>query len=432
MLTIKGFITDNTIADNTSGVTNTLCELTTLAQTSAKEKGIYTLPGYERISLVTFKSVDGTGAHYILDTDDKNAILTIAKTIHQDSLAGSIVNAAEVAANLTTVFSSAAEDFHVGPVVEGTIPGGTTTKMPEWISFKLAGNVAYVRLWFSDPAFRNQYDEYEHVVIPPVDALDAFFGAYGSTVTQLKLRTIPELMTKISAATAGNPYTTLRTVQFNFVNQADTTQKTLTDWTVAVYGNAGDNVDLIKATLIDYILAHSTHLVNDWKLVLPDIFTSTEFIIAPLWDRYSVPNRVIEAGIYSPTVKVLNVHQRLLTVAAYPEAHIKAYGTLSATTYKSLLFMAVGSPENRDGVVDFDVKFADYMAVPTESPDFGRMTTRTQQFVLLLHGLIVTAEEMTGSTDVPLGYNRLKRNNVLYAAATYENVQYLVVAKNQL
>ena len=426
MLTIKGFVTDNTVADNTSGIVNPLCELSSIAESAAIDKGIYTLTSYDRISLYTFQTVDDTGTYQIIPTPIKDIILGVCKEVHVAALAGHISATADLVSNLTTTFDGIANTFAGGLLVTGTIPGGSTITMPEWVSFKVGTDDAEVKVWFADQSFRNQYQGYQYVIVPPVSNLDVLFSGYAAAVSAMKAVTMSDTMSAIYTATKGVPSTMVRTLPVGFVNQQNATEKYLSNWSIAIYGLAGNNIDLLKAGLVTYILANSSHTAEEWKVVLPDLFTSTEFVIAPCWDLYSVPNKQIEAGVHSPSIKTSDAYLRLTALCKYPVNHVKTYAVLSGVSYKSLLFMSVGSPENRDGVVDFITKFPDYINTPTSLPDFGRMAARTQEWVLLFIDAIRIAEELTASTDLPAGYTRITRDSHLFVAFSYENVQYLV------
>ena len=61
-------------------------------------------------------------------------------------------------------------------------------------------------------------------------------------------------------------------------------------------------MDYILDAIKDHILDNSTHDVDDWVEVFPDIFGMTEYIITPMWNRYSIPNMTLQTGLYSPMV----------------------------------------------------------------------------------------------------------------------------------
>jgi hypothetical protein len=58
------------------------------------------------------------------------------------------------------------------------------------------------------------------------------------------------------------------------------------------------------------------------------------------------------------------------------------------------------------------------------------MSTDTQNFMLLLGQMLAAAESLTQYGNVPAGMTKLTRNGVLYLVATYEGINYLMVAKS--
>lgn len=332
----------------------------------------------------------------------------------------------------------------VGPMIQqGTL------YLPESVTFYLRPNDLVVgeipdylersriRLWLSDAAFSAQYDEYSYEFIAPIDHLDDFFKPRVQIEELVRQRTQQQLFERVQALADGDPYTILTSENFSYRDPTDPDYRLPTNWTFLIYGAAGMNIDAIKERLIDWILEHSEHPREEWAEIFPDIFTSTEFIIAPMWSNYAIPNRSLEMGVYSPTVPVqqaLTIARRLSIGTNYHGAHVDRVAAVVGTTYKSISMVAVGGPDNRDGVNRFQDQWQDYIAVSTQSIDFDRMSPETQGWIELLYRMLAVAEEMTEFSDIPLGMSRLKRTNadgdsVIYLVASYRNVQYLVVSK---
>jgi hypothetical protein len=192
--------------------------------------------------------------------------------------------------------------------------------------------------------------------------------------------------------------------------------------------------------LSEWILANSTHTREEWVVIFPDIFSSTEFIITPMWTQYAVPNRTLDPGVYSPTTNVaraIQVARTTCTGTSYNNIHIDANLAVVGCLYKSVSLLIVGGPENSDDIFRFEEKWRDYMAVTTGSTDFNRMQPLTQQWVNMLYEMLMIAETMTEFSDIPPGFTRLRRTNgngqhILYLVNSIENVQYLVVSKNTM
>lgn len=451
---LKGFMSYGSTPDNTRYTVAPLGELSARSATYAKDRELFTAltTGTSNTSatLSVFSSKKTDGAIVHPETQYKDTILDIGAWAYTQAVDGIFTADPEVfRQQLLAEFSATIYAPTVGPMVQQG-----TMFLPEYVIFYInpdsygvtwPAGVDYltksrIKIWFADAAFQDQYDEFEIVNIPPTTPLDDFFKLYDVIKPQVEARTIPQLMESIRTAIGDNPETLVKSIDFLYHDPLDTTQMFNTSWSFVIYGAAGDNVDAIKEQLITWILANSTHTREEWAVIFPDIFTSTEFIITPLWNQFAVPNRTLEEGVYSPTALIgeaSEIAQATAVGTNYTDEHVRNVMSVVGCPYKSIAFLAVGGPENRDNIKRFNAQWPDYMAVPTSSLDFNRMSPDTQAWIMLLYQLLQTAETMTEFSDLPMGLTRLKRvnaagQNVLYVTASFKNVQYLVVAKSWL
>lgn len=297
-----------------------------------------------------------------------------------------------------------------------------------------------VRLWFADDLFRAEFDEYEINHVAPIAVLDGFFQSTPNVQALVNQQTFPMMIKKVDQLADGDPYTVLISNTFNFHDPVNPAVTIATNWSAVIYGDAGRNPDLIKLTLIDWILANSSHTREEWEIRFPDIFKVTEFVLIPMWNKYSVPNMTLQEGVYSPIMDLQDamiVANKMAVGEDYTVKQIVDSLVYVGTPYKSLAMVSVSGPQNRPGAQKLREVWPDYMAVPTSNLDFARMQPATQEFVEMLTILLNIAEEMTTLSVIPQGYSRIKRfdaddNPVHYIAGTINNVSYLVLAKFSL
>jgi hypothetical protein len=306
--------------------------------------------------------------------------------------------------------------------------------MPEWVSFKdtQLGEENYISIWLSDRAFRYQYDEYEIEVIPPFVPLNDFFNDPVQVQRRLNEFDLIEKLTEVQVARGEYPYTYLKALRFDYIDPNDTGWEIPTEWLLVVYGGEGNNIDLMEQAIIDYILANSDHTEQEWSEILPELFITTEFIITPFWDHYGIPNRELQAGIYSPTVKpkdIVTLLKKTTKGTQYNDTWIENEYEVSNLIYKSLAFGVVGNPQNQDGITSFYQKFTDYLIVTNDSSDYNRMEPRTQEFFTLLSEAIKIAEDLKPTSERPVEMNQISRNGVAYVIFSYENSNYLIAGK---
>lgn len=428
---LKGFISMADMADNAVGEISALGELSPKSGSYSREKGQYTIEEFENVSLISFKSVSKVDGMIPVPYDVNYGALNLAQWIYNQSIDGTIaLDTSTLTQNIYSQFAdSGFSNIRVGEIVaEGEY------KMPAWIAYSMLFNdgteKATVKIWLADDAFRRQYDEYELLVVPATTPIDNFFADYNTVKGLVEDFDMPALTLAIEETAGAYPYTLVRTIMFDWVHETDENLTIPVPWTVIIYGAAGNNIDVIKTKLREWILDNSERTREDWIALFPDIFRSTEHIVAPTWDTYSIPNKTLQAGLYSPVVDPAFALSLMKACApGYEEVHINANTQTSVFMYKSLGFAVVGGPENRDEVYKFYERFTDYIAVPTDSADFNRMSPETQQWIMLITNMLKVAEEMTEYSDIPVGMTRMKRGNVLYVVASYLDVQYLVVAK---
>lgn len=438
-MSIYGFIRVDSLKDNENGVVAPLGELSTYALSSSIEKSTFTdilkCPGIE---LVTFRN-RGLSSNPVkpppsqLEADE---VLKIAYWAAQEALNGFNTDSeALFLQNFNQKFGAIAANATVGVMVTNGIHW-----LPDWLRYQPVtmkdGQKVYgepVRIWFADEPFRRQYSSYDFAIVGPVDNLDDLHGNKAAVKELIESRDAVALTEKLAAATGKVPPTIIQAQVYDWIDKTDREFKVPTAWHVVIWGPAGNNPDVIRDELVDWILANSKFPRAEWEKILPDLFISTEYIFVPSWDQYAIPNQTLEAGLYSPLVNPQKGMELMKKGApTYEGEHITKYARTASNAYRSLGFVVCGGKRNRDGIFDFYEKFKDYIALPTTHVDFNRISPRTQAWMMKFAECIVHAEAMTTESEIPEGFSRLTRNGVVYCAFSYEKIQYLVVTKQGL
>lgn len=433
MYSLKGFITINSLEDNAVDSVAPLGELSTHSRTYTREIGKYTDSNYPGISLVSFSSKDTDQGMVTAPQAFVNNVLTIANWVYQEAVAGrSSDDETAFLSSLNSTFAAEVQDVQAGQMVTDG-----THWMPEYLIWTVPSTVDgsdgdnEVRVWFADQAFKAQYDEYEILVVPPIDTLDDFFKQANEVGPLLEQQTTATLINKVESVAGGDPYTYLRTESYEWISSYDSDNTLQTNWAVIIYGQAGDNVDFIRQALTEYVLDNSEHTREEWVEVIPELFRVTEFIVRPLWGQYSIPNQTLQAGIYSPIGRVRDMEATARNVCVgYPDSHVEQNLEYVNFPYKSAGLLVCGGPENLDGITRLSLQYSDYFVSPTTGNDFGRMSPDTQEWVIQMHEAIVAAETAREFTSLPEGYSNVIRDGILYITFRRDNVNWLIVAKS--
>lgn len=430
MYTLKGFIQYASFVDNTPDQIAVFGELSTDASTYAKDKRYYIDQDAPLTTLVAF--------HSIRDDEDTEVDAFLAKRAlelshylfsrAQQGLIGD--NPQALVQSVLAEFPGIVTEFSIGDILEDG-----DVFLPEWISYKDGQfeDDNRITLWFADESFRRQYDEYAIEVIPPFLPLDDFFLDPAQVQVKLNRYDFPSKISESQTARGEYPYTYMLVNRYNYRDPENHDFQVPTYWIVLIYGQAGNNPDIIKNALIDFIMGQTTHTREEWADILPDLFITTEFIITPFWSQYAIPNRLLLAGIYSPYMnpgKHLPQIQAMVKGPMYTNEWVRDQYELSVALYKSLGFGVVGNPDNRDELYHLSDVFPDYILVTNDSADFNRMTPTTQEWLVKFNELLVIAESLRSTSSVPFGYAKVLREGVLYAAMVYDNITYLVASKD--
>lgn len=431
MYASKSFCNINALVSNTPGVISPVGEISTEAETYSRELGMYKSPPLPAYTLFNLRSADDLGNKLVMHQTLVDEGVKLSDRIYNyiQGLTGQVFYD-ELLTNITSyALTLGISSLTLGQVVQhGSLWYPDSIK---WTSTVYSGGANENTIWFSISALASQYTDFEIVVVPPVDTLDNFFQSYTAVNTMVSAITVTQTMERIQTARGNKPYSVLRSDPYDYINPLNTTQRLRTNWSILVYGPAGNNVDSIKDAMVDYILANSTHDRAQWTQIFPDIFKRTEFILAPHWYQYAITPRIINpVGIYSPNVNVNHVVALLEGVAPnYNHTHVLNHASTFGAPFESLAISVVGGADNRDSLFEFVQVFEDYINVGSATVDFNRMSPETQNFCTILGNMLPVAETMNQFTDMPQGFTKLTRDGILYIVKTYNNIQYLVASK---
>lgn len=431
MFTLKGFITITALSNNTPNLTSPLGELSSIAESYAREKGFYNKADAPNVQLVTFTSERDDTA-ITTPTAFHSHILTVSQWIFNNAISNAINDDPEAFRRLLlTQFGTDMKDVEVGKMVVAK-----SNWMPSYIqwSYDKAGvEDNTLRVWFADEAFQAQYDDYEIIVIPPVEPVDTFQKVKSVVAKALEAFNQPDHLRTVLEKTDGVPYTYLISNEYDWHDREDPDATLSTTWSVAIYGIAGRNPLVIKEAIADHILANSAFGRPDWIPVFPDIFTSTEFMIIPMWHRNSIPDETVTGSLYSPLVSYNEALAITNKFIKYPKAgHVQENLELGTVHFKSLAFTVAGGPDNRNNKYSLYEYFPDYALIPSTSIEFNRMSATTIEWMTLFVRAIITAEEMDEYSYVDVDFARVERDDDTYIGFSYDNVLYLILTRNSL
>lgn len=249
---VLGFMSLAQYVENTPGYDSKIGELSTWSSTFSTSKGEYTDSFYPGYLLTTFSVIDAaTAVDTFLTPVEAGLYLKIA----QATVTYAVNNAQPLDPNDFRDYIQAEFFDEIENLVFGELVVSTRITMPAWISYnQKKGDKNIVRIWFADENFAAEYPDYDLTIVPPYPDLMIFTGGWQVAVNKLAEWNNMRLIDEVQAKKDLNPETYLRGFEFDFVNRINPTQKIPTTWYVLVYGEAGDDEDVIKDAIIDKLV----------------------------------------------------------------------------------------------------------------------------------------------------------------------------------
>lgn len=438
MYIFNAFVTIPELANNAINTVARFGELSTVSATYSTDIRNFSdklaFPGVELTSFAVLNSAMAT-----IDLPDNtvpNRALSVAYFLYTQY----INNAIPLPSSKSTLVSGIGSEFKdirnisIGSIIDGEVTG---KRLIDYIKFDIVVNTTQewrVTLWFSDKSFKVQYPLYNIVVIPPVNDIDRLNSSPANAIEAIQSVGADYVVGRISAITKVNPDTTVQTLRLRWHDPAGTTASYDTIWTLVIYGAAGNDLDAIKDAIREYIASNSTS--TKWPVIFPDLYSENEFLILPLWDKIATPTDGYDDGLYSSSTTISDINNQIDRVLpnsykstpqlqTFLERNLAVWGT----SYRAINLLTVGNPNNKGKVTMLTQLYPDYMAVNTNNPDFSRMTTKTQQFILKLYAALELARNWTPDVLLNGNYAKVTKANREYVSFDYEGFSYCVITR---
>ena len=430
MYKLSGFIKIDNQINNTLGVVSMLGELSTYSMTFSKEKGFFVGDYAPGLTFVNFTSKQDNTINVAVPPDYVTHVLQIANhAIEYSKTFGISVTTQDIAAELINQYPALINNLELGPIVNTA-----TLAMPEWISWinpVLQGGNNRIRIWFSDQAFKRQYDDYEVVILNPVDDMMDLVRQPAITQAALDKRSDIKKMELISVAKQSNPETIIRAQTYTLTNLLQPSVKFNVTWYAIIYGNAGDNPDIIKQAIIQNLDVTNGVTLEEWRQAIPDLFMTTEFLMYPMWTHQAIADRTVQAGIYSPFGSVKKSLDDLIEFYNdIDSTHIEENLQSLNIPYRSLTMYSLSSVDNLNNLFKLTDAYSDLISVGTSSPDFARMSKKTQEFAIVLEEMIIIAENEKQYAELPSHTRRSQRYGKTWITRNHDGIQFLIYAKS--
>lgn len=325
-------------------------------------------------------------------------------------------------------FGSAVVDLTVGKMVSN---GDLWS--PDFIKWQDVDGNSYT-YWLADTEFKNQYQGGEVQVLGLMGNTSTWFLSKTKVESELAKVTQTSIIQTITQnciredGTYAN-YTSLAPIVVRWYEKNNTENYLDVEWTVAVYGEAKNNPEDIKAAIRVYLLTNPSYTEADWMGVFPEIFNPTEFTLIPMWSHYAVkPSE--ETAIYQPILKLKDTSKLADTVTVdYGLSHIKDHIEALPNIKDSITLLSIANPNNLLNAFSLSVMYPKYFLVDSGSADYTRLNESAEEFIELLHTMLFYAKTVTSSSSLPTGLFRVYRHGRLFIVGKHGECTFMMLSR---
>lgn len=438
MYSLKGFMSMPSLALDGKNVTAEFGEFSTHSQTFTRDIRNYAASSQPDVELFVLKCIDELEARVNPSVSFRENILAFGQWVYQQHIAGNIPperNKPAFVRAITDQFTFMSAVV-IGEILTSSLIAGR--HCPDYVQFKMLDGVNQYQLtiWFSDKAFRTQYDETEIFIIPPVEHIDQLVNSKVNVNKVIVEQTQDLLINRIQEITGTLPHTALYPYKLTWHDPDDFNAILPTVWTAVIYGAAGYDSEAVKDKIREYIAQNSEY--DKWNEIYPDLYAETEFSFFPLWDKLALQENAQQVGIYSSLV--LNSGVRSHVKEFLPTGYSQSGGNIDdyldqhlfngVAFYRSLSFGALGNPNNKDGLCDVQQLYPDInFALDTLSNDFGRMNIESQELSRLFNEALDVAREFNPNDPLETGYSRMVRRGHHFISFNYRDYNFVILTR---
>lgn len=396
---IYGFLSFNSVLSNSHNTINPVGELSEKAITYSRSMDEYA--GFNS-NLTIFDIGAITGAQL---TATPSSMRNLAMVL--DNIPDYVINSNEVLANVTAAIGTSVINLTVGPAVVNPMDG---KDYPSWIQFDYESNgyLWPVKVWLANDAFIQDYPLGQFQFIYPIVNLMDLYNNYASASLAVSQLT-PISMTQLARSEPSLQSVALTgydTLSLTVYNRANTSQ--FFEFPILIAYNGGslfNNPVAYLTAFRNYLLTLSSHTLNDWLGIIPDLQPIDTYYINVNWKNTALSSHAIAepySQIGSPTIPVIDVPAfklRYFNGLTIPE--VSDYLDYSIMMYKSLGFFSLPGLDNASGRISFRNAFSDYFIVAINDVNVQQMSPRTQELQAMLAYVVKIAETFQPSNLLP-------------------------------
>lgn len=433
---IKGFITRDDFVTPRNQEVSPLYELSELSFTYARDKQVIYPSDQPTYALHVFHSTTtGSGTSTDITQLQAQAIVRVVTELSNYLTGNPVATKQQSIINFTNQHNSMFPERPLTNLTYNDTKTHNNIRVPDYVTFSILG--VECSIWTQDEMFQTFYPMYD---IRVVFQFDNFENIVQNTSQMLdKLAEFDPVLfnDRLSKDKNGYPSTVSRIVNIPYRVPGTTVERNCY-FAFNIYGRQG-NYDYILKLELYRILTEEMGLAGSFvETVFPTILRINEFFIVPRWERLAIPSQVGQIGINSQiSLTYTEPYDSRNFIKVYDQdTYIKNNTYNVPFTYNNILLQVTNGYYSEEPIRVFTNYYSDFIAINSLSQDFGRMSSRTQRFLIMLEHMLEIADSNTQTElfnkvvqNEDYLFTIIDRGGVSYVSIFFEEHQYYVVPK---
>ena len=433
---IKGFITRDDFVTPRNQEVSPLYELSELSYTYSYRKQVIYPSDQPTYALHVFHA-ETTGNTVVpqITQLQSQAIVRVVSEFSNYLTGNPIATKQQAIVNFTNQHNALFPDRPITNLTYNTVKIHNNIRVPDYLTFTILG--VDCSIWTNDQMFQTFYPKYDIRTVFPFDNFANIVQNTSQMLDALGQFDPVIFNERIEQDKVGYPPTVTRIMNIPY-RVPNTTVERNCYFAFNIYGRHG-NYDYILKLELYRVLTEELGLSGSFvEEVFPTILRINEFFLVPRWERLAIPSRVGQIGINSQISKTYSeVYDTRKFIKIYDQdVYIKNNTYDVPATYNNLLVQVTNGYYSEERIRAFTGYYPDIISVSSLSQDFGRMSSRTQRFIILLENLLDIADS-NNQTEL---FNKVVQNDsylftiidrggVTYVSVFFEEHQYYVIPK---
>jgi hypothetical protein len=195
-------------------------------------------------------------------------------------------------------------------------------------------------------------------------------------------------------------------MELRWNDPADLTKQFITYWTILGHGPNSNRLDNILGAIRNYLATETNFTVDQWKAYLPDILTTENFTLIPLWDNVSLTAGPGLDSVYNPTVNQAEVVDRVKKFLPNRTAtELSTQGQTFNHIWRGIPIFAIAGTSNPLERSTWKLSYPDYVVLNFNDQNLDRVSVRTRATIEAIERLCAIGLEYAGTGVLPTGYS---------------------------